>query len=68
MKNIKDIYNVMVCPICESDNCYIYSIDEIEFESNRKGHYYVDCRCKDCKKDFRLYTKFEYNITEAYTK
>lgn len=67
MKNVRDIYDVMICPECGNNNCYVYSTDEIEFEFNGKGHYYADCICKDCSKNFRLYTQFEYNITEAYT-
>lgn len=66
MQNVRNIYDVMSCPECGNNNCYMYSTDEIEFESNGKGHYYVNCRCKDCSKNFRLHTQFEYNITEAY--
>lgn len=68
MRDNKDIYDVMLCPHCDSDNCYEYSTDEIEFDVNGIGHYCVDCHCNKCGKNFRLYTEFEYSITKVYTR
>lgn len=68
MKNNKNIYDVMICPHCKNDNCYEHSTDEIEFKADGNGHYYVDCYCNECGKDFRLYMEFEYSVTKAYTR
>ena len=65
---MKTVDDVMICPKCDSDNCYSYDTDEVEFEGNGTGHYYIDCKCKDCGQNFRLYTKFTYDVTEAYTR
>lgn len=64
----KTLADVMICPHCKSENCYEHSTDEIEFNSNGIGHYFVDCHCVECQKDFRLCTYFNYSITEAYTR
>lgn len=68
MKSNTNFYDVMVCPNCDSSNCYEYATDEIEFDIDGTGHYYVDCHCSECGRDFRLYTEFEYSITKAYTR
>lgn len=57
----------MICPNCQSKNCYEYNTDEIEFSYDGTGHYFTDCHCKDCNDDFRLYTEFTYNITKSHT-
>ena len=62
-----NIYDVMKCPHCNSENCYSYDIDDIEFDADNNGHYYVDCHCKDCDKGFRLYMQFTYVVTSATT-
>lgn len=59
--------DVMICPNCNSDDTYSYSTDEIEFDSDGTGHYYVDCTCRACKHNFRLYTTFKYEIIRAHT-
>lgn len=64
----KDIYDVMICPDCDSDDCYTYDTDEIEFDVGGDGHYYVDCHCRNCENTFRLYIKFKYSVTDAYTR
>lgn len=61
------IDEVMICPKCNSNNTSEYSIDEIEFNSDGTGHYYVDCSCQDCGNHFRLYTNFKYDITSSRT-
>ncbi len=63
----KDIYDVMICPRCGESNCYEYSTDEISFDID-EGQYIVDCHCQDCNHNFRLYMKFKYSVTEAYTR
>lgn len=68
MRNNTDIYDVMRCPDCDSEDCYSYDTDEIEFDVGGTGHYYVDCHCRNCGNTFRLYTEFEYSITKAYTR
>ena len=68
MKNNKTLYDVMICPHCNSVSCYDYNTDEIEFTADGNGQYYVDCYCTECRKDFRLYIEFEYSITKAYTR
>lgn len=62
----KTIDDVMICPNCQSKNCYEYSTDEIEFSYDSTGHYFTDCHCKDCNDNFRLYTEFTYNITKSH--
>ena len=64
----KDIYDFMICPDCNSDDCYRYDIDEVEFETGGVGHYHVDCHCRNCKNVFRLYVGFKYTIAKAYTR
>lgn len=66
--NTKSIDDVMLCPFCNNDNCYEYSTDELAFETDCTGHYYVDCHCNECGKDFRLCTEFEYFVTKSYTR
>jgi hypothetical protein len=61
----KSLDDVMICPNCESDDCYTYSTDEIEFSANCTGHYYVDCHCKNCGRNFRLYAEFNYSVTKS---
>lgn len=63
----KSVDDVMICPKCGSDNCYEYSTDELEFSSDNTGHYFVDCRCRDCSHGFRLYTRFKYELTDIHT-
>lgn len=64
----KTIDDVMICPNCNSDDTYSYSTDEIEFSYDGTGHYFVDCKCNKCNNNFRLYMRFNYNITQAYTR
>ena len=66
MEKVIDIGDVMNCPDCDSFDCYEYSTDELCFDANGKGHYNVDCHCRNCGKDFRLYTEFKYSVTRAY--
>lgn len=69
MERNKDFYDVMICPECGSgDHCYEYSTNEIEFDAGGNGHYYVDCHCSKCKKNFRLCIEFEYSVTKAWTR
>ena len=65
---MKTLDDVMICPECNGDDCYKYSTDETEFGIDGKGHYYIDCHCNRCGKNFRLCTEFEYSITKAYTR
>lgn len=65
---MKDIYDVMICPICGSSDCEENCSDETEFGANGDGHYDVDCHCKNCDKYFRLYMEFKYSVTKAYTR
>ena len=62
-----DIYDVMRCPHCNGGDCDPYCADETEFGVGGDGHYHVDCHCKTCGKNFRLYMKFKYSVTESYT-
>ena len=64
----KSIDDVMICPYCGSDDCYEYSTDELGFDSDGTGHYYVDCHCKKCNDGFRLCTEFEYSVTKSHTR
>ena len=68
MEKIINIADVMLCPDCNSDDCYEYDTDEIEFGVNGTGHHYIDCHCNECGRNFRLYTEFEYSVTKAYTR
>lgn len=63
----KSVDDVMICPKCGSNNCFEYSTDEIEFSYDNTGHYFVNCRCKDCDKGFILYTRFKYELTDTHT-
>jgi len=64
--NKKSIDDVMICPYCGSQDCYEYSTDELGFDSDGTGHYYVDCHCQKCGEDFRLCTEFEYSVTKSH--
>lgn len=67
MKN-KTIEDILICPDCGAE-AYEYSTDEIEFNVGAgPAHYYVDCSCPNCKKDFRLCFEFEYKITKHWVK
>lgn len=55
------------CPRCGEERAYAYGTDEIEFNYDGTGHYYVDCHCRDCDKGFRAYFQFEYEITSEST-
>lgn len=69
MTNIKDMIGNSIldipCKYCGSENTYQYDTDECDFSYDGTGHYYVDCKCKDCGKRFRVYFEFEYKITDA---
>ncbi len=60
-----DISNFLTCPICNND-LNETSTDELEFDVDNTDHYYADCYCSHCNKYMRLYTKFNYEITDAY--
>ena len=65
----KTLGDCMICPNCKSENTYQYDTDEHELEEcSNKGHFFIDCHCKDCNKKFRAYVHFEYKITKAYTR
>lgn len=66
--NQESIDDVMICPYCNSEDCYEYSTDELGFDSDCTGHYYTDCHCKKCGEDFRLCTEFEYSVTKSWTR
>ena len=66
--NAKSVDDVMICPYCNNEDCYKYSTDELGFDSDGTGHYYVDCHCTKCGKDFRLCTEFEYSVTKSWTR
>lgn len=68
MKN-KTIEDILVCPECGAE-AYEYNIDEISFTTSTlfPAHYFVDCSCPKCKKDFRLCFEFEYNITKHWVR
>lgn len=63
--NEKSIDDVMICPCCGSDKCYKYDDDEVVFNSNGTGHYYIDCHCMECGENFRIYIDFEYFVTRS---
>lgn len=63
----KTIDEVMICPKCNSDNVNQCNIDEVEFDIDGTGHYFVDCKCATCSNIFRLYTRFKYTITDSHT-
>ena len=60
----KDIYDVMVCPYCKGDNTFVYDTDDLEFGLG-EGTYIANCQCNDCKKSFRLYMEFTYNVEKS---
>lgn len=64
----KTMYDVMVCPKCNSEDVYAHSTDEIDFEDDGNGHYFVDCRCRECESGFRLYTFFKYEVVRSYAR
>ena len=64
---MKTIDDVMVCPKCNGNDTYTYSDDEIDFHNDGTGHYNVDCACKTCGHNFRLYTEFKYEIISSQT-
>ena len=65
--NRESIDEVVLCPYCNSEDCYEYSTDELGFDPDGTGHYYVDCHCQKCGEDFRLYTEFKYFVTKSHT-
>lgn len=68
MKN-KTIEDILICPHCGSDNCFDYCTDEVDFSTGAgPAHYYVDCHCNNCYKDFRLCFEFEYNVTKHWVR
>lgn len=67
MNNKTTIDDAMICPYCGEKDVYFYCTDEIELCGDGTGHYYADCHCTKCDRDFRLYTHFEYGITKYYT-
>ena len=67
-ENKNDVDAVAVCSKCGSNNTYQCDTDETEFSYDGTGHYYVDYKCKDCRKTFRVYIGFKYEIIEAYTR
>ena len=60
----KTIADIMLCHACKGFNVEIYNTDEIDFGYNGTGHYFADCRCYDCQKDFRLKMHFKYEVTD----
>lgn len=54
------------CPYCGSDDTTIYGTDEIEFDADGTGHYFADVSCLNCKKSFRSYYRFKYEITDQH--
>lgn len=50
------------CDYCGAKACYTYNDDEIEFEKNGRGHYFVDCHCRKCDTDFRKTFYFKYHL------
>lgn len=61
---MKDIYDVMICPYCKSDNTYVYSNEETVFGLG-EGTYVAHCHCADCEKDFGLKMEFSYNVEKS---
>lgn len=66
MKYITSINDAMLCPKCDSCDCYEYNTDLIEFGPVGIGYYHVECHCRECGKDFLLCTEFNYSITKSY--
>ena len=66
LKMKKSIADIMSCPYCRSDNTYIYNTDEVDFDYNNIGHYYFDCHCDNCIRNFRKHIEFKYEITKDY--
>ena len=62
---MKNIYDIMVCPKCGSDNTYQYDVDEINFDVDNTGHYKIFCQCQDCGATFVKNIYFKYEITEV---
>lgn len=60
------VADVMECRYCGSEDTYEYNTDEVEFGYNGTGHYYADCHCNDCGRDFRRYINFKYTV-ESYS-
>lgn len=64
----KSFSDVLVCPSCGGEDCYPYNDDETEFSDDATGHYYADCHCTSCGKNFRLCIEFEYTVTKHWTR
>ncbi len=62
---MKNIYDIMICPECGSDNTYQYDLDGVEFYLDNTGYYKFFCQCQDCKTSFVKRMRFKYEITEA---
>lgn len=62
---MKNIYDIMVCPECDSDNTYQYDDDEIEFSDDNTGHYRFFCKCQDCGTRFVKNMYFKYEVKEV---
>ena len=60
----QDIYDVMICPYCKSDNTYVYSHSEVVFGLG-EGTYIARCHCAACEKDFTLKMEFSYNVEKS---
>ncbi len=65
----KTIDNIK-CPKCGAEidfNNAAYNTDEIDFSYTGTGHYNADCICPVCRKGFRMYFEFTYNITSEWS-
>lgn len=67
--NRRDIMNKYIdenkikCPNCGEHTAYVIATDEIEFNIDGTGHYFIDCACDHCDEAFRKYYYFKYEVT-----
>ena len=61
--NKKTIADIMNCPVCNSENTYMYGHDDVDFGYDGTGHYMFYCSCKDCKHNWKAKMEFTYEVT-----
>lgn len=62
MKTLKD---VLVCPNCNSTNCYQWDSELVELNNNGVGFFTNYSTCRDCHEQFKFQVKFSYEITSV---
>lgn len=59
-----NIDDIMICPKCKSDNCYVYDMSNTSFEFDY-GRSEAHCECDNCGNSFKIKFAFTYDIYES---